>query len=51
MQVYANTDESDVGNVKVGREVVFKVDANPKDTFRGVVSQVRMNPTAGQRSR
>ena len=48
MQVYAKTDESDVGSVKVGRRVVFKVDAYPKDVFRGVVSQVRMNPTTVQ---
>jgi HlyD family secretion protein len=48
MQVYAKTDESDVGNVKVGRSVVFKVDAYPRDTFNGVVSQVRMNPTTVQ---
>jgi HlyD family secretion protein len=48
MQVYAKTDESDVGSVKVGREVVFKVDAYSKETFKGVVSQVRMNPTTVQ---
>ena len=48
MQVYAKTDESDVGNIKVGKEVTFKVDAFPKDTFRGVVSQVRMNATTIQ---
>ena len=48
MQVYAKTDESDVGSVKVGRPVVFKVDAYPKDIFRGIVSQVRMNPTTVQ---
>jgi HlyD family secretion protein len=48
MQVYAKTDESDVGSVKVGRPVVFKVDAYPKDAFSGIVSQVRMNPTTVQ---
>ena len=48
MWVYAKTDESDVGNIKVGKPVTFKVDAFPKDTFRGVVSQVRMNPTMVQ---
>jgi HlyD family secretion protein len=37
-----------VGNIKVGKEVTFKVDAFPKDTFRGVVSQVRMNATTIQ---
>jgi len=48
MWVYAKTDESDVGNIKVGKPVTFKVDAFPKDTFHGVVSQVRMNPTTVQ---
>ena len=48
MLVYTKTDESDVGNIKLGKAVTFKVDAFPKDTFRGVVSQVRMNPTTVQ---
>src|ERR1700676_2958387 len=48
MWVYAKTDESDVGNIKVGKPVSFKVDAFPKDTFRGVVNQVRMNATTVQ---
>src|ERR1700722_12073985 len=48
MWVYAKTDESDVGNIKLGKPVTFKVDAFPKDTFHGVVSQVRMNATIVQ---
>jgi HlyD family secretion protein len=48
MWVYAKTDESDVGNIKPGKPVTFKVDAFPKDTFHGVVSQVRMNATMVQ---
>jgi HlyD family secretion protein len=48
MWVYAKTDESDVDNIKVGKTVSFKVDALPKETFSGVVSQVRMNPTTVQ---
>src|SRR6266478_4230854 len=48
MWVYAKTDESDVGNIKVGKPVTFKVDAFPKETFHGVVSQVRMNATTVQ---
>src|SRR5437660_6789096 len=48
MLVYTKTDESDVGNIKLGKAVTFKVDAFPKDTFRGVVSQVRMNATTVQ---
>jgi HlyD family secretion protein len=48
MWVYAKTDESDVGNIKLGKPVTFKVDAFPKDTFHGVVGQVRMNATTVQ---
>jgi HlyD family secretion protein len=48
MWVYAKTDESDVGNIKLGAPVTFKVDAFPKETFHGRVSQVRMNPTTVQ---
>ena len=48
MWVYTKTDESDVGNVTVGKPVTFKVDAFPKETFRGFVKQVRMNATTVQ---
>jgi len=48
MQVYAKIDESDVGRISVRQPVTFKVDAFPKDLFRGFVSQVRMNPTTVQ---
>lgn len=48
MQVYAKTDESDVGNIRPGQKVTFKVDAFPRDTFNGEVVQVRMNATTVQ---
>lgn len=48
MLVYTKTDESDVGNIKPGKPVLFKVDAFPKETFHGTVKQVRMNPTTVQ---
>jgi HlyD family secretion protein len=48
MQVYASTDESDVGMIKNGQVVTFKVDAFPRDTFTGQVSQIRMNATTVQ---
>jgi len=48
MQVYASTDESDVGMIKNGQPVTFKVDAFPRDTFSGRVSQIRMNATTVQ---
>ncbi len=48
MQVYTKTDESDVGQMRVGQKVFFKVDAFPRETFNGEVSQIRMNPTTVQ---
>ena len=48
MQVYASTDESDVGMIHTGQIATFKVDAFPKDTFTGRVSQVRLNATTVQ---
>ena len=48
MQVYASTDESDVGMIKTRQVVTFKVDAFPRDTFTGRVSQIRMNATTVQ---
>lgn len=48
MRVYAKVDESDVGRIRVGQAGTFKVDAFPKDTFVGVVGQVRLNATTVQ---
>jgi len=48
MQVYAKTDESDVGQIKAGQRVTFKVDAFPQDQFDGHVEEVRMNATTVQ---
>lgn len=41
MQVVANVDEADIGNVRDGQKVTFTVDAFPDDTFEGRVKQVR----------
>jgi HlyD family secretion protein len=48
MQVYVSTDESDVGTIHAGQDVNFKVDAFPKDSFKGKVSAVRLNATTVQ---
>jgi HlyD family secretion protein len=48
MRVYAKIDESDVGRIRTGQAVSFKVDAFPKQHFTGQVSQVRMKPTMVQ---
>jgi len=45
MQVIGDVDEADIGQVKVGQEVSFTVDAYPDDKFEGRVTQVRLNPT------
>lgn len=48
MQLYASTDESDTGNIKIGTEATFQVDAFPSETFRGRVSAIRLNATTIQ---
>jgi len=48
MQLYAATDESDTGNIHVGADVTFQVDAFPGDQFHGRVSTVRLNATTVQ---
>lgn len=45
MQVIADVDEADIGEVLEGQSVSFTVDAFPEDTFRGKVTQVRLQPT------
>jgi HlyD family secretion protein len=48
MQVNANIDEADVGSMRPGQHVTFRVDAFPNDTFTGTVQQVRLQPTTVQ---
>ena len=48
MQVNANIDEADVGRMRPGQVVTFRVDAFPNDTFTGSVEQVRLQPTTVQ---
>ncbi len=45
MQVVADVDEADIGDVKAGERVTFTVDAYPDDTFEGTVTQVRQEAT------
>jgi HlyD family secretion protein len=45
MQVEADVDEADIGQVKVGQRVSFTVDAYMDETFDGTVNQIRMKPT------
>ena len=45
MQVVADVDEADIGQVAGGQRVQFTVDAYPDDTFEGTVGQVRLEAT------
>ena len=45
MQVVADVDEADIGQVALGQRVTFAVDAYPDDTFEGQVEQVRLEAT------
>lgn len=45
MQVIADVDEADIGQVMDGQRVTFSVDAYPNDIFEGVVTQVRLEAT------
>nr|WP_065220737.1 MULTISPECIES: efflux RND transporter periplasmic adaptor subunit [Butyricimonas] len=44
MRVIADVDEADIGQVKEGQKVIFRVDAFPDEYFEGAVTQVRLEP-------
>ena len=44
MQVQANVDEADIGNVAIGQNSSFTVDAFPNNVFNGSVKQIRLDP-------
>lgn len=48
MQIDANVAEADIGNVEVGQDVSFTVDAFPFRTFQGKVTQIRNSPITVQ---
>lgn len=48
MLLYAATDESDTGAIRIGANVTFQVDAFPNDQFTGRVVSIRLNPTTVQ---
>ncbi len=48
MQVDTNVSESDVGGIIEGKTATFVVDAYPKQTFKGTVTQVRNAPITVQ---
>ncbi len=48
MQVNANVDEADIGNISDQADVRFTVDAFPNDFFKGQISEIRLNPQTVQ---
>jgi HlyD family secretion protein len=44
MQVQANVDEADIGQIKKDQQVDFTVDAYPNEIFKGSVRQLRLQP-------
>ena len=48
MQVNAAVAEADIGRIRTGQTVTFRVDAYPAETFSGTVSQVRLQPVVEQ---
>jgi HlyD family secretion protein len=48
MQVAANVDEADIGQVATGQDVNFTVDAYPGEQFQGTVQQIRINSVTTQ---
>ncbi len=45
MQVIADVDEADIGQIREGQRVTFEVDAYRNDVFEGKVTQVRLEAT------
>ena len=50
MQVVADVDEADIGDVEEGQRVSFTVDAYPNDVFEGKVTQSRLGATSSSSS-
>ncbi len=48
MQVNANIDEADIGNISDQADVKFTVDAYPNDVFEARISEIRLNPQTVQ---
>ncbi|HKY30972.1 MAG TPA: efflux RND transporter periplasmic adaptor subunit [Candidatus Polarisedimenticolia bacterium] len=48
MQVVANVDEADIGQIGPEADVTFTVDSFPGETFQGTIDQIRLNPIVTQ---
>lgn len=45
MRVIANVDEANIGKLSEGMEAIARVDAFPRESFRGTVRELRITPT------
>lgn len=48
MQIETSVAEADVGLLKLGQEIKFRVDAFPDKNIKGIIHQIRLNPTIQQ---
>jgi RND family efflux transporter MFP subunit len=48
LQVWAAVREADIAEVAKGQPATFAVEAYPKDTFKGKVTQIRLNASANK---
>lgn len=48
MQIETSVSEADVGLLKLGQEIKFRVDAFPDKNIKGIIHQIRLNPTIQQ---
>ncbi len=48
LEIWASVNETDIGAIRAGQAVRFTVASFPRETFRGTVSQVRLNASMTQ---
>ncbi len=48
LEIWASVNETDIGAIHTGQAVTFTVASFPRETFRGTVSQVRLNASMTQ---
>jgi HlyD family secretion protein len=48
MELQANIDEADIGQIRIDQAVTFMVDAYPNNSFTGKVKQIRLQPVTVQ---
>jgi len=48
LEIWASVNEADIGMIRVGQKVEFRVDAYPRQSFHGEVTQIRLNASMTQ---